>query len=192
VDVLLATSDGRAECALLRLLRTPECLTCDVFAVPRLYHLHLHPAPFDRIGPVPVMRVLPPNLSGLWRAIRRAVDATVCGLALAVLLPFAATSKRRRGVVVQLWNAVRGGVSLVGPRPDRPDHIAEVSARYECYRPRRRARAGLTGLAQISGLQGHVSAHDRARYDNYYIENWSLWLDIKIVITALSHLIGRR
>ena len=188
-DVLIVTPDAGTECALLDLLRTPQCLTCEVFAVPRLYHLHLLPAPIDRIGPVPVVRVLAPNLCGPWRAIRRAVDAGVGGLALAVLLPFVGSSRRYRG---RLWAVLRGGMSLVGPHPDQPDHIASVSARYECYPLRGRARAGLIGLAQINALHGHVSAHDRARYDNYYIENWSLWLDVKIVVTAAAHLIGRR
>ena len=192
VDVLIVTPEAGAECALPGLLRTPECLSCDVFAVPRLYHLHIHPAPIDRIGPVPVVRVLRPNLSRPWRAIRRAVDATVCGLALTVVVPFVAVSRRRRGVAVRLWKVMRGGGSLVGPQSDRPDQIAQVSARYECYRSRRRTRPGLTGLAQISGLHGHVSAHDRVRYDNYYIENWSLWLDVKVVVAALAHVIGRR
>jgi len=188
-DVLIVTPDAGTECALLDLLRTPQCLTCDVFAVPRLYHLHIHPTPIDRIGPVPVVRVLAPNLSRPWRAIRRAVDAGVCGLALAVLLPFVGASRRHRG---RLWTVLRGGMSLIGPHPDRPDHIASVSNRYECYRLRGRARAGLTGLAQISAMNGHVSTHDRARYDNYYIENWSLWLDVKIIVTAVAHAIGRR
>jgi hypothetical protein len=191
-DVLIVTPDAGAECALPGLLRTPGCLRCDVFAVPRLYHLHIHPAPIDRIGAVPVVRVLAPNLSDPWRAFRRAADATVCGLALAVLVPFVAASRRHRGIAVQLWNVMRGNRSLVGPQPDRPEHIAEVSARYECYPSGRRARAGLTGLAQISGRIGHVSTHDRVRYDNYYLENWSLWLDLKVVLTALAHIIGRR
>ena len=191
-DVLIVTPDAGAECALARLLRTPGSLRCDVFAVPRLYHLHLHPAPIDRVGPVPVVRVLAPNLCEPWRALRRAFDAVVCGLLLAVLVPFAAVSRRRRQVVGQLWTVLRGDLGLIGPHPDRPEHIAEVSARYECYPLRRRARAGLTGLAQVSGRYGHVSAHDRARYDTYYIENWSLWLDMKVLLTALAHTIARR
>jgi lipopolysaccharide/colanic/teichoic acid biosynthesis glycosyltransferase len=204
VDVLIVTPEAGDECALPGLLRNPGCVACDIFAVPRLYHLHVRPAPTDRIGSVPVVRVLPPNLSRSWRAVRRAADATVSALVLAVLVPVVATrvaaSKLGNGQrraswepVARLWTVLRGGLSLVGPYPDRPDHIAEVSARYECSRLRRRAQAGLTGPAQISGRHGHVSAHERARYDNYYIENWSLWLDLKIVMTALSHIIaGRR
>jgi len=84
--------------------------------------------------------------------------------------------------VPQLWNVVLGDMSLVGPRPERPGFVLEFSAIHERYWARHRVPAGLTGLAQINGLRGDTSIADRARYDNYYIANWSLWLDLKIIL----------
>ena len=86
----------------------------------------------------------------------------------------------------QLWNIFRGDMTLVGPRPERPHFVDRFSAEYDRYAHRHRVQAGLTGLAQVSGLRGNTSIADRARYDNYYIEHWSLWLDIKIVIRTFS------
>jgi exopolysaccharide biosynthesis polyprenyl glycosylphosphotransferase len=82
----------------------------------------------------------------------------------------------------QMWNIIKGDMTLVGPRPERPHFVDKFSAQVDRYSHRHRVRAGLTGLAQVSGLRGDTSIADRARYDNYYIEHWSLWLDIKIVI----------
>ena len=81
----------------------------------------------------------------------------------------------------QLWNILRGDMTLVGPRPERPHFVDRFSAEYDRYAHRHRVQAGLTGLAQVSGLRGDTSIADRARFDNYYIEHWSLWLDIKII-----------
>ncbi len=86
----------------------------------------------------------------------------------------------------QLWNIIRGDMTLVGPRPERPHFAEQFAATYERYAHRQRVRAGLTGFAQVSGLRGDTSIADRARYDNYYIENWSLWLDIKILIRTFA------
>ena len=73
-------------------------------------------------------------------------------------------------------------MTQLGPRPERPHFVDQFSAQVDRYSHRHRVRAGLTGLAQVSGLRGNTSIVDRARYDNYYIEHWSLWLDIKIVV----------
>ena len=89
----------------------------------------------------------------------------------------------------QLWNIVRGDMTLVGPRPERPHFVDRFSAEYERYAHRHRVQAGLTGLAQVSGLRGDTSIADRARYDNYYIEHWSLWLDIKIIMRTFSEVL---
>jgi exopolysaccharide biosynthesis polyprenyl glycosylphosphotransferase len=86
----------------------------------------------------------------------------------------------------QLWNIVRGDMTLVGPRPERPYFVEQFGAMYERYSHRHRVRAGLTGLAQVSGLRGDTSIADRARFDNYYIENWSLWMDVKILIRTVG------
>jgi exopolysaccharide biosynthesis polyprenyl glycosylphosphotransferase len=92
----------------------------------------------------------------------------------------------------QLWNIVRGTMTLVGPRPERPHFVHQFSAQYDRYEHRHRVKAGLTGLAQVSGLRGDTSIADRARYDNYYIEHWSLWLDIKILVRTFSEVLFAR
>ena len=87
----------------------------------------------------------------------------------------------------QLVNILRGDMSLVGPRPERPTFVQEFAARFPEYPDRHRVPCGLTGWAQIHGLRGATSIDDRARFDNFYIENWSLWLDLKILLrTAVS------
>lgn len=92
----------------------------------------------------------------------------------------------------QLWNILRGDMTLVGPRPERPHFVDQFSAEYDRYAHRHRVQAGLTGLAQVSGLRGDTSIADRSRFDNYYIENWSLWLDIKIMIRTFSEVLFAR
>jgi exopolysaccharide biosynthesis polyprenyl glycosylphosphotransferase len=91
----------------------------------------------------------------------------------------------------QLWNILRGDMSIVGPRPERPSFVAEFTARHEGYGARHRVPAGLTGLAQVNGLRGDTSIADRARFDNYYIANWSLWLDVTIVLKTIRELARR-
>ncbi len=87
----------------------------------------------------------------------------------------------------QLINILRGDMSLVGPRPERPHFVAAFRDRHPHYTARHRVPCGLTGLAQVHGLRGDTSIAERARFDNYYIENWSLWLDVKILLrTATS------
>jgi exopolysaccharide biosynthesis polyprenyl glycosylphosphotransferase len=91
----------------------------------------------------------------------------------------------------QLWNIIRGDMTLVGPRPERPHFVEQFSRQFDRYAHRHRVRAGLTGLAQVSGLRGNTSIADRARYDNFYIENWSLWLDVKIVLRTFTEVVFR-
>ncbi|MFI5834908.1 sugar transferase [Micromonospora sp. NPDC051300] len=86
----------------------------------------------------------------------------------------------------QLWNILRGEMSVVGPRPERPHFVEKFSVAYPTYAMRHRVPVGLTGLAQVSGLRGDTPISDRARFDNYYVENWSLWLDIKIVLRTVT------
>ncbi|MEC3977326.1 sugar transferase [Amycolatopsis sp. H20-H5] len=92
----------------------------------------------------------------------------------------------------QLWNILRGDMSIVGPRPERPVFVSEFSAIHEFYWARHRVPTGLTGLAQVHGLRGDTSIADRSRYDNYYIANWSLWLDLKILLLTVGELLCRR
>ncbi len=87
----------------------------------------------------------------------------------------------------QLFNVVKGDMSLVGPRPERPYFVHLFSDLYPSYNARHRLPAGITGWAQVHGLRGDTSIEERAAFDNYYIENWSLSQDLKILLrTALS------
>nr|WP_205616377.1 exopolysaccharide biosynthesis polyprenyl glycosylphosphotransferase [Streptomyces harenosi] len=89
--------------------------------------------------------------------------------------------------LLQLWNVFRGDMSLVGPRPERPYFVTRFSETYPGYAARHRMPAGITGLAQIHGLRGDTSIEDRARFDNAYIDNWSLWQDVCILLrTAVT------
>ena len=71
---------------------------------------------------------------------------------------------------------------MVGPRPERPYYVEEFSRRHGHYAARHRAPAGLTGLAQVNGLRGDTDISERARFDNRYITDWSLWEDAKIIL----------
>lgn len=77
----------------------------------------------------------------------------------------------------QLWNVLRGDMSMVGPRPERPFFVAQFSRAHPGYQARHRMPVGITGLAQVNGLRGDTSIEERARFDNRYIETWSLWQD---------------
>jgi exopolysaccharide biosynthesis polyprenyl glycosylphosphotransferase len=91
--------------------------------------------------------------------------------------------------LLQLWNVFRGDMSLVGPRPERPYFVAKFSQTYPGYAARHRMRAGITGLAQVNGLRGDTSIEDRARFDNAYIDNWSLWQDVCILLRTAAALL---
>ena len=86
----------------------------------------------------------------------------------------------------QLINVLRGDMSLVGPRPERPYFAEKFGREIPRYDDRHRMRAGLTGLAQVHGLHGDTSIHERVRFDNLYIDNWSLWLDVVILARTLT------
>ncbi|RDG37881.1 sugar transferase [Streptomyces corynorhini] len=87
----------------------------------------------------------------------------------------------------QLWNVLRGDMSLVGPRPERPFFVANFSKTHPGYAARHRMPVGITGLAQVHGLRGDTSIEERSRFDNHYIDHWSLWQDVCILVrTALS------
>jgi exopolysaccharide biosynthesis polyprenyl glycosylphosphotransferase len=81
----------------------------------------------------------------------------------------------------QLFNVLKGEMSLVGPRPERPYFVHLFSDLYPSYNSRHRLPAGITGWAQVHGLRGDTSIEERAAFDNYYIENWSLSSDLKIL-----------
>jgi Undecaprenyl-phosphate glucose phosphotransferase len=85
----------------------------------------------------------------------------------------------------QLFNVLRGDMSIVGPRPERPVFIKEFRARVPRYMLRHKVPAGITGWAQVHGWRGDTSIDKRIEFDLYYIENWSLFLDLKIVCMTL-------
>ncbi|SDO39876.1 exopolysaccharide biosynthesis polyprenyl glycosylphosphotransferase [Streptomyces sp. cf386] len=91
--------------------------------------------------------------------------------------------------LLQLWNVFRGDMSLVGPRPERPYFVAKFSQAHPGYPARHRMRSGITGLAQIHGLRGDTSIEDRCRYDNAYIDNWSLWQDVCILLRTAAQFV---
>lgn len=91
----------------------------------------------------------------------------------------------------QLLNVLRGDMSLVGPRPERPEFVTLFEAQIRRYGERHRVKAGVTGWAQVNGLRGQTSIADRAEWDNYYIENWSLWLDVKILMLTVLAIFKR-
>jgi exopolysaccharide biosynthesis polyprenyl glycosylphosphotransferase len=89
----------------------------------------------------------------------------------------------------QLINVLIGEMSLVGPRPEQPRWAEQFSLEIPRYMRRHKEKAGLTGWAQVNGLRGDTSIEDRTRYDLYYIENWSLLLDIKIILRTIANLL---
>jgi exopolysaccharide biosynthesis polyprenyl glycosylphosphotransferase len=84
--------------------------------------------------------------------------------------------------LAQLFNVLKGEMSLVGPRPERTEYVEVYEKEVHRYDERHRVKPGITGWAQVTGLRGRTSLADRAEWDNYYIENWSLWLDLKIML----------
>lgn len=89
----------------------------------------------------------------------------------------------------QLFNILRGDMTLVGPRPERKYLVEQFNDEVMGYKDRHRLPMGLTGLAQVHGLRGDSSMEERARFDNYYIEHWSLWTDIVILGRTFSSVI---
>jgi exopolysaccharide biosynthesis polyprenyl glycosylphosphotransferase len=92
----------------------------------------------------------------------------------------------------QLFNVIRGEMSLIGPRPERPEYVRQFVEEVPGYISRHRVKCGITGWAQVHGLRGQTSIADRIEWDNYYIQNWSLRLDLKIVVLTLVEILRLR
>jgi exopolysaccharide biosynthesis polyprenyl glycosylphosphotransferase len=88
----------------------------------------------------------------------------------------------------QFINVLLGEMSLVGPRPERPVYVAQFRRSIPRYMDRHREKAGMTGWAQVNGLRGDTSIAERTKYDLWYIENWSLLLDIKIILRTIVNI----
>ena len=88
----------------------------------------------------------------------------------------------------QFINVLLGDMSVVGPRPERPHFVEQFSQRIPNYWARHREKAGLTGWAQVNGLRGETSIEERTAYDLWYVENWNLWLDFKIMLRTIPAL----
>ena len=92
----------------------------------------------------------------------------------------------------QFFNVLRGDMSIVGPRPEVPYHVRHFKEEIPLYLLRQQVRPGITGWAQVNGLRGDTSIEERVQYDLWYIENWSIWLDLKIMLrTALGGMVNK-
>jgi exopolysaccharide biosynthesis polyprenyl glycosylphosphotransferase len=91
----------------------------------------------------------------------------------------------------QLLNVLRGEMSLIGPRPERPEFVDVFVNHVYRYDERHRVKSGITGWAQINGFRGKTSLADRVEWDNWYIENWSPWLDVKILLATVNAVVRR-
>ena len=92
----------------------------------------------------------------------------------------------------QLWNVLRGDMSLIGPRPERAHYVDQFRDSVYRYPDRHRVKSGLTGWAQVNGLRGETSLADRIEWDNFYIENWSPWMDLRILLKTIPALVTHR
>ena len=92
----------------------------------------------------------------------------------------------------QFWNVLKGEMSIVGPRPERPTFVAKFKEHIPQYMLRHKVKAGITGWAQVNGWRGNTSLEKRIEYDLYYIENWSVTLDIKIMWLTLVRGLSQR
>ena len=92
----------------------------------------------------------------------------------------------------QFFNVLAGDMSLVGPRPEVPFHVRHFKEEVPLYLLRQQVRPGITGWAQVNGLRGDTSIEERVKYDLWYIENWNIWLDLKILLmTAFGGMVNK-
>jgi putative colanic acid biosynthesis UDP-glucose lipid carrier transferase len=92
----------------------------------------------------------------------------------------------------QLFNVLHGDMSLVGPRPERPEFVAQFRQEIPGYMQKHMVKAGITGWAQVNDLRGSSDLGKRIQYDLYYIDNWSLWFDLRILALTVWHVFRSR
>lgn len=132
-----------------------------------------------------------PEADAQWAAAAVGGEPAPAGAGLEDRMTPATRFMRRHSIdeLPQLWNVLRGDMSLIGPRPERVDTAQLFAEVIDGYRDRHRMRSGLTGWAQVSGLRGATSLTDRVEWDNHYIENWTPWLDFKILLLTVPQLL---
>ena len=89
----------------------------------------------------------------------------------------------------QLFNVLSGKMSIVGPRPERPEFVERFKRDIPGYMQKHLVKAGITGWAQVNDLRGDTDLSRRIQYDLYYIENWSIWFDLRIIGLTLLHIV---
>ena len=92
----------------------------------------------------------------------------------------------------QFFNVMRGEMSIVGPRPERPEFVERFKQEVPRYMQKHLVKAGITGWAQVNDFRGNTDLRERIRYDLYYIENWSVWFDLRIIVLTLVHVFRSR
>ena len=92
----------------------------------------------------------------------------------------------------QFINVLKGEMSIVGPRPERPEFVERFKQEIPGYMQKHLVKAGITGWAQVNDFRGNTDLHERIRYDLYYIENWSIWFDLRIVALTIIHVFRSR
>jgi putative colanic acid biosynthesis UDP-glucose lipid carrier transferase len=92
----------------------------------------------------------------------------------------------------QLFNVLKGEMSIVGPRPERPEFVQRFKRDIPGYMQKHLVKAGITGWAQVNDLRGDTNLEQRIQYDLYYIENWSIWFDLRIIGLTLLHIARSR